>query len=118
MKSKIKTCFNAGEVEFSDWKWQYRNRITTVEELEKLIPLSDSEKADIKKALEVFPMAISPYYASLIDPEDPNCPIRMQAVPLSAELQKSSWELEDPLCRITSYNVCYTKLLRFWTSVP
>lgn len=67
MKSRIKDCFNASEEEFSDWKWQYRNRITTVEELEKLILLSDTEKRDIKKALEVFPMAISPYYASLID---------------------------------------------------
>ncbi len=98
MKSRIKDCFNASEEEFSDWKWQYRNRITTVEELEKLILLSDTEKRDIKKALEVFPMAISPYYASLIDPDDPECPVRLQAVPQSAELQKSSWELEDPLC--------------------
>ncbi|WP_048122218.1 lysine 2,3-aminomutase [Methanosarcina barkeri] len=98
MKSKIMNCFNASEEEFSDWKWQYRHRIETVEELEKLIKLSETEKEDIKKALEVFPMAISPYYASLIDPEDPNCPIRMQAVPSSAELKKSSWELEDPLC--------------------
>lgn len=91
-------CFNASDEEFSDWNWQYRHRIETVEELEKLIQLSDTEKEYIKKALEVFPMAISPYYASLIDPEDPNCPIRMQAVPSSAELKKSSWELEDPLC--------------------
>ncbi|AKJ40379.1 lysine 2,3-aminomutase [Methanosarcina sp. A14] len=98
MKSKIMNYFNASEEEFSDWKWQYRHRIETVEELEKLIQLSETEKEDIKKALEVFPMAISPYYASLIDPTDPNCPIRMQAVPSSAELKKSSWELEDPLC--------------------
>ena len=91
-------CFNASDEEFSDWNWQYRHRIETVEKLEKLIQLSDTEKEYIKKALEVFPMAISPYYASLIDPEDPNCPIRMQAVPSSAELKKSSWELEDPLC--------------------
>jgi lysine 2,3-aminomutase len=98
VRSKIRSCFNESDEEFSDWKWQYRNRITTVEELEKLIPLSNSEKKDIKKALEVFPMAISPYYASLIDPEDPECPIRLQAVPQSAELQTSSWELEDPLC--------------------
>lgn len=98
MKSKIMNCFNASDEEFLDWNWQYRHRIETVEELEKLIQLSDTEKEYIKKALEVFPMAISPYYASLIDPEDPNCPIRMQAVPSSAELKKSSWELEDPLC--------------------
>lgn len=90
MKSKIMNCFNASDEEFSDWKWQYRHRIETVEELEKLIQLSETEKENIKKALEVFPMAISLYYASLIDPEDPNCPIRIQAVPSSAELKKSS----------------------------
>jgi len=98
VKSKIMNYFNASKEEFSDWKWQYRHRIETVEELEKLIEFSEAEKEDIKKALEVFPMAISPYYASLIDSKDHNCPIRVQAVPSSAELKKSSWELEDPLC--------------------
>ena len=97
MNNKIKDFFNASEEDFSDWKWQYRHRIKTVEELEKLIPLSEFEKEDIKRALKVFPMAISPYYASLIDPENQECPIRMQAVPSSAELQKSSWDLADPL---------------------
>lgn len=42
--------FNASEEEFSDWKWQYRHRIETVEELEKLIQLSETEKEDIKKS--------------------------------------------------------------------
>ena len=97
MRYKIIDCFNASEEEFSDWKWQYKHRIKTVEELTKLILLSGPEKDDIKRALEFFPMAISPYYASLMDPEDSECPIRLQAVPSLAELQKSSWELEDPL---------------------
>lgn len=98
MRLNIKKFFDASDEEFSDWKWQYQHRITTVEELEKLIPLTEAEKEDIKKALEVFPMAISPYYASLIDPKDPQCPIRLQAVPQSAELESFAWELEDPLC--------------------
>lgn len=98
MKLKLKEVFDVSEEEFSDWNWQYRHRITTVEELEKLIPLTGQEKEDIKKALDVFPMAITPYYASLIDPKDPGCPIRLQAVPQSAELQTFAWELEDPLC--------------------
>ena len=97
MSAVIKDYFYESGEEFSDWVWQYRHRIKTVEELENLIPLSELEKVDIKRALEVFPMAISPYYASLIDPEDPQCPIRIQAVPSSAELQKSAWDLEDPL---------------------
>jgi lysine 2,3-aminomutase len=98
VRSRIKEHFNVSDEEFSDWKWQYGHRIMTMEELKKLVPLSEPEKEDIKEALEVFPMAISPYYASLIDPGNSECPIRLQAVPQLAELQKSSWELEDPLC--------------------
>lgn len=98
MKSIIKEIYGVTDEVYSDWKWQYKHRITTVEELEKLIPLSDFEKEDIKEALEVFPMAISPYYASLMDPDDPTCPIRLQAIPQAAELQTFAWEFEDPLC--------------------
>ncbi len=97
MSSENKGFFDKSGEEFSDWEWQYMHRIKTVEELENFIPLSELEKTNIKRALKVFPMAISPYYASLIDPEDPQCPIRIQAVPSLAELQDSSWDLEDPL---------------------
>ena len=98
MKSIIKEIYGVNDEVYSDWKWQYKHRIMTVEELENLIPLSDLEKEGIKEALEVFPMAISPYYASLMDPDDPTCPIRMQAIPQAAELQNFAWEFEDPLC--------------------
>lgn len=67
--------------EWHDWKWQYRNRITTVEQLEKVVHLSEKEKQDISVCLKNFRMAITPYYASLMDPEDPKCPGRMQAIP-------------------------------------
>lgn len=80
-----------------DWKWQFRNRITTIEGLEKIIHLSEKEKEDINKCLEHFRMAITPYYASLMDPGDPMCPIRMQAVPTISETQIGLYELADPL---------------------
>jgi lysine 2,3-aminomutase len=80
-----------------DWKWQFRNRITTIEELEKIIHLSEKEKEDMGKCLEHFRMAITPYYASLMDPNNPMCPIRMQAVPTINETQVGPWELADPL---------------------
>lgn len=51
----------------------------------------------IKKAVDIFPMAITPYYASLMDKDDESCPIRMQAVPSIEELRSSSSDLEDPL---------------------
>lgn len=80
-----------------DWKWQFKNRITTVEELEKIIKLSNKEKQEISNCLKLFRMAITPYYATLMDPEDPKCPIRMQAVPTIHETHIAPYELEDPL---------------------
>ncbi|MEA4888010.1 MAG: lysine 2,3-aminomutase [Clostridiaceae bacterium] len=80
-----------------DWKWQYKNRITQVEELEKIIPLSEQEKQDIQFCLQKFRMAITPYYASLIDPADPACPIRRQSVPTIQETHFLPCEMADPL---------------------
>jgi lysine 2,3-aminomutase len=48
--------------EWNDWRWQIRNRITTLEQLEQIITLDDEEKAGIRKCLTMFRMAISPYY--------------------------------------------------------
>lgn len=83
--------------DWTNWKWQFRNRITRVEELEKVIVLSETEKADIARCLKTFRMAITPYYASLMDPVNPACPIRMQAVPTISETRVLPYEMEDPL---------------------
>ncbi len=80
-----------------DWQWQVRNRITDVETLGKIIKLTDEEKENIGEVLNKFRMGITPYYASLMDPEDPKDPIRMQAVPTIMETHKSSADLLDPL---------------------
>ncbi len=80
-----------------DWKWQIKNRITTVEALEKVIRLSDKEKQDIGYCLNLFRMAITPYYASLMDPTDTSCPVRMQAVPNIGETHILPCEMADPL---------------------
>ena len=80
-----------------DWKWQLKNRITSVEQLEKVIRLTDKEKQDIGYCLNLFRMAIPPYYASLMDPVDPRCPIRRQAVPAIDETHVLPCELADPL---------------------
>ncbi len=83
--------------EWTDWKWQVKNRIADVEHLKKIINLTDSEEGGIREALANLRMAITPYYASLMDPEDPNCPVRKQAVPTSLELERPAWEKDDPL---------------------
>ena len=83
--------------QWNDWKWQVKNRIETVDQLKKYLDLDPSEEEGIRKALQMLRMAITPYYLSLIDKNDPHCPIRKQAVPSALELHKASADLEDPL---------------------
>lgn len=63
------------------WRWQLANRITMLEDLEKVINLKEEEREGIKLSLKRLKMAITPYYATLMDKDDYNCPIRRQAVP-------------------------------------
>lgn len=80
-----------------DWKWQFRNRITTVDELSKVIQISETEKQEISGCLNLFRMAITPYYASLMETDNPSCPIRRQAVPTINETILLPYEMADPL---------------------
>ncbi len=88
---------DASEEEWNDWHWQVKNRITTVEQLSKVINLTEQEKNDINLVLKKFRMGITPYYASLMDKEDRSCPIRLQAVPRVQESHTSKLDMEDPL---------------------
>jgi len=83
--------------DWCDWKWQFRNRITTVEKLSRLIPLSKEEQTQLKLVSARYPFSITPYYLSLIDLSDPDDPIRKQAVPSFREITLSSKGFEDPL---------------------
>ncbi len=83
--------------QWNDWHWQVRNRITTVAELKKYLPLDDEAVAGVEEALKHFRMAITPYYLSLIDPEDPFDPVRLQAVPSYMESVRREEDLLDPL---------------------
>ncbi len=85
------------EDEWRDWHWQVRNRIQSVEELARHIPLPGPEREEIGKVLDVFRMGITPYYASLMDPADPCCPIRRQAIPTIAETLFGEADMLDPL---------------------
>jgi len=83
--------------QWNDWRWQLKNNIHTVEMLEKVIILTSQEKENLKKCLNKFTMEITPYYAALMDHSDPNCPVRMQSVPIVAELCDHASDLSDPL---------------------
>jgi lysine 2,3-aminomutase len=88
--------------EFTDddwynWKWQQRKRFRKLGDLEGVLNLTDDERTAFEKSDEMFHMGITPYYASLMDKEDPDCPIRLQAVPQIGELTVLETDLEDPL---------------------
>lgn len=81
-----------------DWRWQARHTLRTLAELENHLVLTDEERQGIQRALrQGLPLAISPYYLSLCDPHDPQCPIRRQCVPSIAEDETAPGDLLDPL---------------------
>lgn len=82
---------------WNDWNWQMANRITRVEELERFIELSYKERINLSKGLKTLRMAITPYYASLMDARDPECPIRKQAIPNILETHVAKADMCDPL---------------------
>jgi len=86
---------DVSDEDWNNWRWQFKSRITTLEELKEYIPLTKEE--DDPQILQKLRMAITPYYLSLIDPHDPWDPIRKQAVPTIHELTRSPEDLEDPL---------------------
>jgi lysine 2,3-aminomutase len=83
--------------QWKDWKWQVRNRITNVDDLKKIINLTEEEEEGIHESLKMLRMAITPYYALLMDKDDPSCPIRKQSVPTIDETYRSPADMEDPL---------------------
>ena len=88
---------NITDEQWNDWKWQVKNRIETLEQLNQYIKLTAEEQEGVRKSLETLRMAITPYYLSLIDPNDPNDPVRRQAIPTAAETHISPADLTDPL---------------------
>ena len=85
------------DVLWNDWHWQQRERITTLAQLERVIRVTPDERQACIETEAEFHMGITPYYAALMDPEDPTCPIRQQSVPTMGELLVSPADLEDPL---------------------
>jgi lysine 2,3-aminomutase len=84
------------ESDWNNWKWQLKNRITSLEELKLLIKLTPEEEAGIAKARGRLSMAITPYWAILMDPNNLDCPIRKQAVPVGDEFRIDPTDMLDP----------------------
>ncbi|MBQ2243980.1 MAG: lysine 2,3-aminomutase [Bacteroidales bacterium] len=88
---------NVTDEQWNSWEWQVKNRIETLEDLKKYVSLTPEEEEGVKKTLQTLRMAITPYYISLIDPNNPDCPVRKQAVPTGKETYQSPADLLDPL---------------------
>ncbi|MHB1128010.1 MAG: glutamate 2,3-aminomutase [Bacillota bacterium] len=95
-KKRILCLLNGSEENWNDWKWQMRNRISSVELLSEILQCANDELFEIIEVEDHFRWSISPYYASLMSRNDPDCPIRMQAVPSILELRDSTGT-DDPM---------------------
>jgi len=82
---------------WNNWVWQLQNRLTSLGQLEKYLKLTPEEREGCLFADNKLAVAITPYFFNLIDRENPNCPIRRQVVPRSAEMHVSPEERTDPV---------------------
>jgi len=82
---------------WSDWRWQLRNRIRDLSGLERVFHLSEDERKAVSRNEGRLPLGLTPYYASLMDPQDADDPLRRTKIPTMAEFTHAPGELRDPL---------------------
>jgi lysine 2,3-aminomutase len=88
---------DATDEQWNDWKWQFRNRVTTLDELSKLLPIPAAEWEMRREVLRDFRMGITPYYMALVNPDDKDDPILRQVAPIVEEYVYRDVGEEDPL---------------------
>lgn len=84
-------------MDWNDWQWQLRNRIRDLKSLERVLRLSEDERETVLKIGGRLPIGITPYYAALMDPEDPADPLRKTMIPVGTEFVQTAGEADDPL---------------------
>jgi len=83
--------------DWNDWRWQLKHRITSLAQLERLMPtLTPEERAGAELSKTKLALGITPYFFNLIDPADELCPIRRQVIPRIEETATAPWEMSDP----------------------
>jgi lysine 2,3-aminomutase len=83
--------------DWNDWRWQNRSRIRTLAELERIIQVTDREREAILRHTGPLPVGLTPYYMSLVDPEDASQPLRRTVIPTLDEFNRVAGEEDDPL---------------------
>lgn len=81
--------------QWDDWRWQSRNRIKSLAQMEHMLELSEAERRAMKGTM--LPVGITPYYMSLVHRSDPSDPIRKTVVPTESEFLRTDGEADDPL---------------------
>jgi len=97
MKKIILSHFKSSTKDWQDWRWQLKNRVTKMETLEYLLGEKDLHSEKLKAVTDVYPLAITPYYLSLLQKNGINDPIRIQCFPDEREISFSDKAEEDPL---------------------
>lgn len=82
---------------WNDWKWQLRNTFNSIDDLKKIMKLTDKEIMAVNNLKGRLPLRITPYFASLIYNSKPSDPLRRNVVPVVEELIESASEQSDPL---------------------
>ena len=88
---------SATDKEWTDWQWQIRNRIRSIDQLERMLVLSEAERAAAENIQSKLPVGITPYFMSLLSKDDPGDPLRRTVVPTVAEFTQTPGEADDPL---------------------
>ena len=83
--------------EWNDWRWQNRNRIRTLQQLERIVAVTEEERAAILRHKGPLPIGVTPYYMSLIDAANPTQGLRRTTIPTLAEFDRTPGEQDDPL---------------------
>lgn len=81
---------------WDDHRWQLRNRVDSLADLDLRLNLTDEERAGVLLAGTKLAMAITPHFFNLIDRDDPDCPIRRQVIPRIEEGWNAPEEMADP----------------------
>jgi lysine 2,3-aminomutase len=83
--------------DWNDWRWQARNRLRTLDQLEQVLVLSEEERAALSEGGAMLPVSITPYYMSLVSRDDRTQPLRRTVIPTTAEFRRGVGEADDPL---------------------
>ena len=94
-KRRILAYLKGTEANWNDYRWQLKHRISDINTLQQLVSLDEDEIEAVQRVAEKYRWSISPYYLSLIDDDNKYDPIKLQAIPVAAELMDKG--LADPM---------------------